>query len=209
MAGALTVWPAEATNPGAGRSAAAATGRLLTAILVCLTVMVLCGVSEAVRADDRHAGYYYPQPDAIEVYVARADQLPGASPNRRTGFVTAIAAGSIERPYPPSFIMFAKGARMEKLIITTTQDGLFNTKYRLRAMLAQLTSIARTTPIFQDYPPEDRLTFFDLAYMMGFEQITYTNGVDYAHQVKLLAPGSDPDIARQELGITSAAEAVD
>ena len=41
------------------------------------------------------------------------------------------------------------------------------------------------TPIFQEYGVEDYFTFFDLAKMLGFVQITISNGRDFAHQVTL------------------------
>ena len=79
--------------------------------------------------------------------------------------------------------IFAKGAEAEKLILVSLQDGRVDTLYRARAVFANLTSVARVLPIFADYGVQDYFTFFDLAKMMGFSQITITNGRDFAHQV--------------------------
>ncbi len=50
---------------------------------------------------------------------------------------------------------------------------------------AILTAIARGTPFFQEQPESDRFTFFDLAKLLGFSQITYTDGASFAHQIEL------------------------
>ena len=54
-----------------------------------------------------------------------------------------------------------------------------------RALFANLTAVARTTPIFQEYGVEEFFTFFDFAKMLGYTQITISNGRDFTHQVFL------------------------
>jgi hypothetical protein len=46
-----------------------------------------------------------------------------------------------------------------------------------------MTAVARLLPIFSQLGVEDYFTFFDLAKMLGFEQITISNGRDFAHQI--------------------------
>ena len=116
---------------------------------------------EAKPSRDRHAGYYYPKPSSEEVYVAHAETLAQASRNSRIGFVTAFTSRQLERPVSPEFVMFAKGAEAEKLIIVALEDGRIDTLYRARALFANLTAVARTTPIFQEYGVEELFTFFD------------------------------------------------
>lgn len=135
-------------------------------------------------AEERHAGYYYPVPETQETYRARARTLPEASRQTRISFVTNISNGMISNnPYPPEFAMFAKGARKEKLIIVALRDNAYNTIYRVRALLAQLTAVARTTRVFQEQMKSDHLTFLDLLSMMGFEQLTVSDGKSFAHQI--------------------------
>lgn len=136
-------------------------------------------------AEDRHAGYYYPPPGSEETYTARAKTLPEANRSLRLGFVTGVAHELQQRPYPPTAAMFAKGDEADKLIIVALEDGRLDTIYRARALFANLTAVARTTPIFQDYGVEELFTFFDFAKMLGFTQITISNGRDFAHQVFL------------------------
>ncbi len=134
------------------------------------------------RADDRHVGYYYPFPASTELYQSQAKELPGISRNTRIGFVTGLAAQQAERPYPAPTAIFAKGSDAEKLIIVSLTDGRLNSIYRARAALALLTASARTTEIFQKFQVETIFTFIDLCKMLGFKQLTISDGVNFAHQ---------------------------
>ena len=46
-----------------------------------------------------------------------------------------------------------------------------------------MTAASRLLPAFQEMGVRDWFTFFDLAKMLGFKQITISNGRDFAHQV--------------------------
>ncbi len=142
------------------------------------------GLSGAAQSTDRHSTYYYPPHGEVETYKARAEVLPEANAVRRIGFVTAVTLSRLKNPYPPTSVFFAKGDDAEKLIIVALVDGHLNTIYRVRAFLASLSAVARTTPIFQNTPITDNLTFFDLARMLGFEMITVSDGATFTHQVK-------------------------
>jgi len=137
------------------------------------------------KAGDRQAGYYYPDPTTREVYTARADTLPQANRAMRIGFVTGIANQQFEHPYPPQVAMFAKGTEAEKLIIVALVDGRLDTLYRARAVFANMTAAARLLPAFSDMGVQDHFTFFDLAKMLGFKQITISDGRAFAHRVVL------------------------
>ena len=52
------------------------------------------------------------------------------------------------------------------------------------AYLAQMTSIARGTPMFRDNGLQDVLTFLDLARMMGFTELTISAGQSFAHRIE-------------------------
>ena len=51
------------------------------------------------------------------------------------------------------------------------------------ALFAMLTAVARLTKLFQEYRVEELFTFFDLCKLLGFEQVTITDGYEFAHQV--------------------------
>ena len=55
--------------------------------------------------------------------------------------------------------------------------------FRSRALLAQLTALARGTPLLQDYGVDNLFTFLDVLKLMGFTRITLSDGDKFAHQV--------------------------
>jgi hypothetical protein len=137
----------------------------------------------AARAEDRHSGYYYPPPGSAEVYESRALTLADSDRARRLGFVTLMTGELLSQPYAPDYAVFAKGEEAEKLIIVGLQDGRLNTIFRARALFATLTAVARATDLFKDYRVQDVFTFFDLLKLLGFTQVTITDGVAFSHQV--------------------------
>jgi hypothetical protein len=154
---------------------------------------ILCGVAGALAlgvllagpagADDRHVGYYYPPPQTIETYEARAETLKDSDRTRRIGFVVELSQQILSNPYPPDFAVFAKGDQAEKLLIVALRDNVIDTIYRARALLAMMTSVSRATPLFQDYGVAEVFTFFDLLKILGFAQLTISDGDGFAHQV--------------------------
>ena len=118
--------------------------------------VVLAVAAPPVGADEEHhAGTYYPQPQTVETYAARATTLPEASRSQRLAFVTALTTQMLSNPYPPQFAIFAKGTNAEKLIIVGLYDNAYNTIYRARALFAMLTAVARMTKLFQEYKVEE------------------------------------------------------
>lgn len=146
-------------------------------------MLLLAAPVPAMADDDRHAGYYFPEPQSEETYFPRAETLLEANKERRLGFVTGLTQSQLSAPYPLTHVVFAKGAESEKLIIVALQDGMFDTIYRARAFLAAMTASARTTPIFGDLQAETSYTFFDLAVLLGFEQITISDGKLFSHRI--------------------------
>lgn len=134
---------------------------------------------------DRYVGYYYPKPAAIEIYKARAAVLPGANRKRRVAFIVHVVNERLQRPYQPTYSLFPKGGRAHKLIIISNLPGQLNTIYRVRALLATMTSVARSLPIFRDHSVEDDFTFLDLMKMLGFESVTVSDGESFTHQIIL------------------------
>lgn len=148
-----------------------------------MAASVVLGGTGLAAADDRHEGFYYPPLTSSEVYKARAFTMPEASRKARIAFVTGITSEQNKAPYPPQAAIFAKGSEAEKLIIVALEDGRMDTIYRARAIFAQMTAVARLLPVFSQLGVEDYFTFFDLAKMLGFAQITISNGRDFAHQI--------------------------
>lgn len=154
-----------------------------TTFAACLLALFLAAGPAA--SSDRHAGYYYPAPQTREVYVARVETMSGASRQTRIAFVTGLTAQQSRLPQPPSYHLFAKGAEAEKFILVAVDEHRYNTLYRLRALLAAMTALARSTPVFRDEAMEDTLTFLDLCKMMGVELLTVSDGATLAHQIEI------------------------
>lgn len=138
----------------------------------------------AAQDKDRHAGYYYPPATATETYEPEATTIPGATRVRRIGFVTIVVNKALGASYPPPYAMFVKGADGEKLIIIG-MGGYVANVYQARALLALLTAQARTTEVFKEVDPEHRLTFLDLLKMLGFEQVTVSDGKSFTLQIAI------------------------
>jgi len=137
------------------------------------------------QEDDRHVGYYYPEPQTSETYTARVTMLPDSDRNRRIAFVTGLTKQMLAGQYEPSYAVFAKGDDAEKLIIVSFEDGRLNTIYRARALLAELTAVARLTPFFQQNTMAEQATFLDLLKLLGFSQLTVSDGDKFAHQITI------------------------
>ena len=150
--------------------------------LLVVAMLLSCLAAPAVAAD-RHAGYYYPEPATSETYKARTLTLGEADRKMRIGFIVTLTNQMLSRPYPPGFAVFVKGAEAEKLIIVALRDDYLDTLYRARALFAMLTSVVRSSPFITEHGLQDFVTFFDLAKLMGFSQITISDGDAFAHQV--------------------------
>ncbi len=137
------------------------------------------------RNRDRHEGYYYPTIKSRETYTSRAQELPDSDRQRRLSFVSLLAQQQAERPYPPRYAMFAKGEEAEKFILIGFEGSGINTIYRARALFAAMTNLARLTPLFQELQVDDLFTFFDLLKLLGFTQITVSDGDKFTHQIAL------------------------
>jgi hypothetical protein len=158
--------------------------RLLARRIVLVAAAFLAAAPATAQEKDRHAGYYYPPATVSETYEAEASPLAGSTRVRRIGFITIIVTKLLAASYPPQYLMFVKGAEGEKLIILGMGDYISNV-YQARALLAQLTAQARTTDVFKEVDPEHRLTFLDLLRMLGFEQVTVSDGKNYTLQIAI------------------------
>lgn len=132
---------------------------------------------------DHHEGYYYPKPQTVEHYVAEVYALPGSDKVRRQSFIIGLTKQLVGGQYAPPYAVFTKGEQSDKLIIVGLRDGELNTLYRARALLATFTSVARATAFFQQNTQPDEATFLDLLKLLGFRQVTISDGRDFAHQI--------------------------
>ena len=135
-------------------------------------------------ADDR-AGYYYPAITSEEVFKRSFQNTPPADREIRINFITQITKAQLEAPDNPRFAIFSKGSRAQHMIIVALDDQIFRTLYRARAQLAQLTSNSRGTDFFINNDIQFSATWFDLAKLLGFEDIVISDGLVWSHKIVL------------------------
>ncbi len=71
------------------------------------------------------------------------------------------------------------------MIIVALGEGRYDTLYRMRALMAMMTAQARLSTFFQQNTLAEHATFYDLLKMLGFKQLTITDGDEVAHQVTI------------------------
>ncbi len=120
-------------------------------------------------AESRHEGYYYPKITSSEIYKARTQALAKMNRHERLLFVSATTQQQGSANYAPRYVMFAKGDQAEKLIIVGLDDETLGTIYRG----AYVGSLAEAKELL------------DLVKLMGFSQITISDGRRNSHRVTL------------------------
>ncbi len=155
--------------------------RILIAAIIAVSLAVASfgGAAWAAGRDS----YYYPPVNSEEVFARDLAVGPPASRAVRVGFVTQITKAQLAAPESPRFVIFAKGDEAQHMIIVALDDQVFKTIYRARAVLAQLTSNARGADFFINSNIQDHATWFDLAKMLGFEDMVISDGATWSHRV--------------------------
>ena len=154
--------------------------RILIAAIIAasLAAASLGGAALAAGKD----GYYYPPVDSEEVFTREIAAAPPADRTVRVGFTTLITKAQLAAPESPRFVIFAKGGEAQHMIIVALDDEVFKTIYRARAVLAQLTSNVRGADFFVNEIRDDA-TWFDLAKLVGFEDMVISDGATWSHRV--------------------------
>jgi hypothetical protein len=137
----------------------------------------------ATSGEDRYIGYYYPKPTSTETFESTLQTIAGVDRPQRVQFVTVISQGTLQSAYRVPYAVFVKGEKADKLIVVGLQRGELDTVYRQRALLANMTTMARLSPFFQEHTVAEDATFFDLLKLLGFTSVTVTDGDKSTHQV--------------------------
>ncbi|HUS55388.1 MAG TPA: hypothetical protein VMY41_15465 [Thermohalobaculum sp.] len=157
----------------------------MTRILFAAIVAISFAGSVAAAYADENDSYYYPPISSEEVFSRDLGAAPPAGRAVRVGFATQITKAQLAAPDSPRFVIFAKGDEAQHMIVLALDDQIFKTIYRARAVLAQLTSNARGTDFFIQNGIEFHATWFDLAKLLGFEDLVISDGVTWSHRVVL------------------------
>ena len=152
----------------------------MTRILLAAIIAASLGGAALAAGND---SYYYPPVNSEEVFARDLAAAPPAGRSVRVGFTTQITKAQLEAPESPRFVIFAKGDEAQHMIIVALDDDIFKTIYRARAVLAQLTSNARRTDFFINSNIQNHATWFDLAKLLGFEDLVISDGATWSHRV--------------------------
>jgi hypothetical protein len=156
-------------------------GRILIATIITASLYAVSIFGPA-WAGERDS-YYYPPVNSEEVFQRELGAAPPAGRAVRVGFTTQITKAQLAAPESPRFVIFAKGEAAQHMIVIALDDQVFKTIYRARAVLAQLTSNARGTDFFIDSGIEIHATWFDLAKLLGFEDMVISDGATWSHRI--------------------------
>jgi hypothetical protein len=155
---------------------------LIAAIAAAIVAVTSSGDALAAGKDS----YYYPPVTSEELFSRKIieNQQPNQQPGRavRVGLMTQITKSQLAAPDSPRFVVFAKGNMAQNMIIIALDDDVFKTLYRARAVMAQLTSSVRGAEFFANNI-QDYATWFDLANMLGFEDLVISDGETWSHRV--------------------------
>ena len=156
----------------------------LARIVFGMAMLTLFAASSA-KAEDPREGYYYPPVTSTETFSRIIGGAPPATRSVRSAFINEVTKAQLSAPESPRFVIFAKGGEAEHMIIIALDDEIFRTPFRARALLAQLTANARTGSFFNKSNLRFLATWFDLAKMLGFQDIVISDGATWSHRVIL------------------------
>jgi hypothetical protein len=164
--------------------------RKILAGVMALALMTGAGSALAQAAkpaaqEDRYVGYYYPKPTSTETFPSTMQTIQGVDRAQRIQFVTVVSMGTLQSAYRVPYAVFAKGEKGDKLIIVGLQPGELSSIYKMRGLLANMTTMSRLSPFFQERTIAEDATFFDLLKLLGFQSVTITDGEKLTHQVTI------------------------
>lgn len=157
---------------------------IFTFVLLIFTDSI--AAAQDLKPDADQHGYYYPpvtSSEAFERELIRAEDPADRALRQlffaqlRKSHATAEGQRRVE--------IFAKGKEATNLIVVALDDEVFRTLFRARAVLAGLTTDARSMEFFSTSAVADRATWFDLLKVLGFEDIVISDGATWSHLVVL------------------------
>ena len=148
-----------------------------------LALILTLAAAAPAAAQDRYIGYYYPEITSEEAFDREIRSSAGSNKAVRLDFLTSMTNAQLTSPESPRYVFFAKGRGAETLILVALDDDIFKTLFRARAVMAQMTSRLRDTPLFVSQDLQFVATFYDLLQILGFETLVISDGERWAHKV--------------------------
>lgn len=157
--------------------------KLMVAVLG-VSLVAAVALSTVALSGERE-GYYYPAISSEEVFGRTMLDVPPPGRDARVRFIVNVTKAQLAAPENPRFVVFEKGGDAEHMIIVALDDQVFSTLYRARAVLAQLTASVRGGEFFDQSGLVTEATWFDMAKLLGFEDVVVSDGKNWAHRVVL------------------------
>ena len=152
--------------------------------LIAALLISFAAAASAQKADPDQDGYYYPTVSTTERFERELLQADApADRELRQLFLAQLRREHAAAEGERRIEIFAKGSAATNLIIIALDDEVFRTIWRARAVLAGLTTEARSTDFFKTNPAAARATWFDLLKVLGFEDIVISDGATWSHLV--------------------------
>ncbi|MEM1390071.1 MAG: hypothetical protein AAGG45_03240 [Pseudomonadota bacterium] len=160
-------------------------------IAAVTAAIILCAGCETVADPDLTAsnavpsleeGYTYPAPVGFEVVpTIVVDEVAIPSFEARVQFVSQLTQMLTSRPYAPLALAMTEGNDHQTIVFMDAGRLNVSTAYQARAMVAQMSSATRNSPVFAQYGVENYASVFDLFKLLGFDQVVITDGDDFAY----------------------------
>lgn len=163
------------------RTLATITAMISLACTSCETINTPTG-STSESPTGREAGYTYPAPSGSEVVSTIVNDAVQVPPfEARVQFVSQLTQVLASRPYPPLALAMTEGDDHETIVFLDAGRLDVSTPYEARAIVAQMSSATRNSPLFAQYGVENYASIFDMFKLLGFAQVIITNGDDFAY----------------------------
>lgn len=130
---------------------------------------------------DSGEGWFYPLPNHTECHVALTPPLPEVGPGHRLRFVDQLNIAASENR--KGGVAQAVDANRSTIVFTMLGETTIESDYQARAVLAEMTTVARQAPILVESGFSPLFEAPDFVALLGFKRLIVSNGIDYAYQI--------------------------
>ena len=147
-------------------------------------------VTTAVPVPETGEGLFFPPVTSSETPEIRFGAVAeiGAPQRQRFADQINLVTTGAERPIP--LVAQAVGTEATTLVLLNLEPEAYLTPYIARAMLARMTSLTRAIPAVAEMGIDEAFDIYNLAAVMGFDAIIVTDGRDFSHEARLVAPAT-------------------
>ena len=131
------------------------------------------------------AGVFFPPPVSFDTHQVRFGTMAGVGPTERQLFIDRINLTATASGQSVPIAAQSVGDDRKTLVFMLLGSDGPTTPYMARAILARLTSITRFAPEIAEMGLSSEFDIYNMAAVLGFQQIVVTDGRAFAHQAHL------------------------